>query len=162
MVGDTEYKTIYLRHAGATPRENFKPPQAVIKRESPISKDTTNRVDFVPHPVTPIAARPPAVYKKPDGSISGESEYIKEFQYKVPDFVKPILPESSQIRTATDNVFHGKSTQAADFVPFDVQPRVVYGENRAYRPPTEKFEGRSTFQSDFKGQPSNEPAYDTF
>ena len=154
-LGDTEYKTIYLEHANATPRENFKPPMAVIKRDSPMSNYTTNRVDYVPHPVTPMAARPPAVYKKPDGNVSGESEYNREYQYKVPELVKPIVPQSSQVRL-TDK-FLGKSTQAADFTPYQVQPRVVYGENRPYKPPIEKFKGTSTFQADFLGKATDQP-----
>ena len=81
---------------------------------------------------------------------------IKEFQYKVPDPVKPILPQSSQIRITADK-FDIKSTQATDFKPLVVKPRVVYGENRAYKPPTEKFRGTSTFQADFKGELPTEP-----
>lgn len=151
--GNTEYKTIYLKHSNVTPRENFKPAQKVIQRDSPMSNDTTNRVDYVSRPVTPIKPRPPAAYKKPEGIVSGESEYLREYQYKPPDPRKPILPPSSTIRTANDeDKFFVKSTQAADFKPYEVQPRVIYGENRVYQPPSETFGGVSTFQSDFQGK----------
>ena len=155
-LGNTEYKTIFLKHAGATPRESLRPPQKAITRDASMSRDTTNRVDFVPHPVTPLTPKPPALYKRPEGKINGESEYIKEFQYKTPEPVKPVLPQPSQIRTNNEKFF-GKSTQATDFTPYEIQPRVFYGENRGYQPPTEKFEGTSTFQSDFKGTLAAEP-----
>lgn len=151
--GNTEYKTIYLKHSNVTPRENFKPPQKVIQRDSPMSSHTTNRVDFISRPVTPVKPRPPVVYKKPEGIISGESEYVREYQYKPPDPRKPIVPVSNTIRTAADgDKMYAKSTQAADYKPYEVQPRIVYGENRVYQPPTETFAGVSTFQSDFQGK----------
>ncbi len=155
-VNDTEYKTIFLKHSNPTPRESFKPPLKAIQRDSPMACNTTNRVDYVSHPVTPCVPRPPAAYKRPEGTVNGESEYIKEYQYKSPEPVKPILPQSSQIRVSGDK-FNVRSTQATDFKPFVVQPRVIYGENRVYKPPTEKFQGASTFQSDFKGELPTEP-----
>ena len=156
-LSQTEYRTIFLNHGSAKPRESLKPPQRVTTRDAPMSSHTTNRVDFISHQVSPYTPRPPTVYKKPEGTVSGESEYSKEFRSKTPEPVKPVLPQPSQVRTL-DEKFHGKSTQATDFVCYELPPREFYGERRVYEPPTETFSGLSTFQTDFKGLLQTEPA----
>ena len=108
---------------------------------------TTNRLDFVAHQITPSPPKPAAVYKIPQGKMEMGTEYKKEFlgKWAVPAHL--IRPTQSK----RDNVepFAHKSTQAVDFVPFPVTPREMHKMKNTYEPPREVFEGKSTVKSDF-------------
>lgn len=121
-----------------------------------MSGDTTNKLDFVRHLVQPPLPRPPALYKKPDGKVNGESEYKKEYRPKTSEPAKPILPVLNNIRAANEPL-QTTSTQKNDYVPHKLPPREFYGERRVYEPPKEVFGGTSTIQSDYKGLPLVEP-----
>ena len=154
-IGATEYKTIFLPH-NARPRGILKPPQRALTHDAPMTCDTTNRLDYVRHSVSLPVPRPPPIYKRPEGTMNKESEYKKEFRSKTPEPVKPALPPLSQVRT-TNEPFLGQSTQAGDFIAYELPPREFHGERRVYEPPTEPFAGISTMQSDYIGASLVEP-----
>jgi hypothetical protein len=155
-VGSTEYKTIFLAHAGATPRNSFKPPQKALARDVPMVCDTTNKLDFVKHLTVCPTPRPPPVYIKPEGKICEESEYTKEFRSKTPEPAKPVLPVLNNMRMSNEP-FNGVTTQAKDYVPHEIPTKEFYGEKRVYQPPTEPFAKSTTVKMDFTGLPLMEP-----
>ncbi|XP_011410085.2 PREDICTED: stabilizer of axonemal microtubules 1-like [Amphimedon queenslandica] len=147
-MGSTEYKTVFLTHSNAKPPDSYKPALKALSRDVPMTADTTNKLDYIKHPVSMPMQRPPAVYKKPDGSMANESEYKKEYRSKTPEPAKPILPPASHMRSVSQP-FQGQSTQARDYVAFTLPPREFYGEKRVYAPPTEPFAKTTTIKSDY-------------
>lgn len=154
-IGSTEYKTVFLTHGNAKPPESFKPALKALTHDVPMTADTTHRLDYVKHLVTPLIPHPPTLYKKPEGSMAGESEYTKEYRSKTPEPPKPVLPAISHMRS-NSQPFQGQSTQARDFIAYTIPPREFYGERRVYAPPTEPFAKTTTIQSDFTGKQPTE------
>lgn len=118
-----------------------------------MASNTTSRVDYVTHPVTPHTPHPPILYRPPEGLMSSYSEYRNEYPGKTPEPTKPIIPASSQLR-AENMPFVGKSTQMSDFVTLKWTPTESYAEKRVYVPPIEGFSGISTVRADYTGTPS--------
>lgn len=159
-IGSTEYKTVFLTHGKSKPPDSFKPAMKVLSRDVPMTADTTQKIDYIKHLVTPLIPRPPAMYKKPEGSMANESEYKKEYLSKTPEPAKPVLPALNQIRSASQP-FQGQSTHTRDFVAYTLPPREFYGERRVYMPPTEPFARTTTVQTDFTGMSLAEPTKST-
>lgn len=155
-LGSTEYKTVFLTHSNAKPPDSFKPALKALSRDLPMTADTTNKLDYIKHPVSMPMQRPPAVYRKPDGSMQNESEYKKEYRSKTPEPAKPIVPPPSHMRSASQP-FQAQSTQARDYVAFPLPPREFYGERRVYVAPTEPFAKTTTIKSDFDAKVLSEP-----
>ena len=131
----------------------MKPAQRQLARDDPMSCSTTNRMDYITHPITPHPPRPPTMYKRPEGLMSSHSEYRKEYPMKTPEPTKPIVPPSSQLRAA-NMPFDAKSTQMTDFIKLEWTPTKSYAEKRVYEPPAEAFDGISTIKSDYTGTPA--------
>lgn len=146
----TEYVTNF-KGITAKPRQSLRPPERALVRDAPMSNETTSRLDYVPHVVTPPYSRPPTVFKPPDGSMESESVYKREFTPRKLEPAKPILPQQNQVRY-TDR-FAIKSSYAVDYVQRSSSPRESFAEKRVFVPPTETFGGLSTMQTDFKQKP---------
>ena len=142
----SEYTTQFKRYQ-ARPRPSLRPEQKAIPRDVPMECKTSNKQDFVAHPVTPLRIKPPAVYKPTNGEMDCSSEYKLQFLGKWAVPVAQIRPKEAK-KTDTQPFTH-KSTQSVDFVAFPVSPREIHGTKNSYVPPKEPFDGASTIQSDF-------------
>ena len=87
------------------------------------------------------------VYKRPEGTVDGTSEYKKQYLGKWGVRARMIRP--SEVKPDDKGIFDHKSTQASDFVSLPLPPKVFHGVKHAYEPPKELFEGKSTIKSDF-------------
>ena len=144
----SEYTQQFRQYSGATPRKAIKPPQRPLDHDSKMACETINRRDFTPHPVTPRATQPPPVYKKPEGTISSNTEYRMTFEGR--SLTEPVVsfrPANSR-REASDRFDH-KSTQATDFITLPIPERENFAVKRAYEPPREPLETISTVRRDF-------------
>ncbi len=115
--------------------------------EAKMEVNTTNRNDFVSHPITPPPPKPMVVYKPPEGNMEGSSEYKETYQGKWAVPAKPMRPP--QTKGSTNDAFDHKSTHAVEYVVHTIQPREGFGPKQAYETPKERFEGTSTVQSDY-------------
>lgn len=142
----SEYNQQFRKYSGSTPRKLIKPAQQPLNRDSKMACETINRQDFTPHPVTPRAMQPPAVYKKPEGTVSSNTEYRMTFEAKTPEPVVSYRPANSwKEKDAFDHI----STQAADFVTFAIPESENYAVKRTYVPPKDPMETKSTVGRDF-------------
>lgn len=143
----SEYTQQFKKYS-ARPRKAIKPARRPLDHDSKMACTTINRQDFMPHPVTPRALQPPPVYKKPDGFVSSDTEYRTTFEGKPSSY--PIVA-FRPVNTRRENIeqFDHKSTQATDFVTFAIPERENFAVKRAYEPPKEPLETKSTVQNDF-------------
>ena len=144
----SEYTQQFKKYSGATLRKSIKPAQQPLNRDSKMACETINCQDFTPHPVTPRAMQPLAVYKKPDGIVSSHTEYRMTFEGKPPrEPTVSFRPANS--RKEDGETFDHKSTQASDFVTFAIPERETFAVKRTYEPPKEPLETKSTVKRDF-------------
>ena len=144
----SEYTQQFRKYSGATPRRAIKPPQRPLDRDSKMACETINRRDFTPHPVTPRAIQPPPVYKKQDGTISSDTEYRMTFEGR-PSVEPTVTFRPANSRRENGDKFDHKSTQATDFVTLPIPERETFAVKRAYEPPREPLETKSTVRRDF-------------
>lgn len=152
----SEYTQQFKKYS-VRPRKPIKPPQQPLNRDVKMECATINRQDFTPHPVTPRAQQPPAVYKPPEGTISSATEYKREFEGKFSLPAVAIRPPDG--RKDDRSPFNHRSTQATDFVPFPmIPPRESFAVKRTYEPPKDRIDTKSTVQTDFVDFGPVEPA----
>jgi hypothetical protein len=144
----SEYTQQFKKYASSTPRRAIKPAPRPLDHDSKMACETINRQDFTPHPVTPRAVQPPPKYKRPEGVVSSKTEYRMTFEGKpTPEPAVSYRPVVS--RREKEEKFDHKSTQANDFVTFPIPERENFAVKRAYEPPKEPLETKSTVQKDF-------------
>lgn len=143
----SEYTQQFKKYS-ARPRKAIKPAQRPLDRDSKMACETINRRDFTPHPVTPRTLQPPPVYKKPDGVVSSDTEYRATFEGK-PSSHPAVAFRPPNTRREDNEEFDHKSTQATDFVTFPIPERENFAVKRAYEPPKEPLDAKSTVQKDF-------------
>ena len=112
-----------------------------------MESQTTNRQDFVAHPVTPLTSKPSAVYTRPEGTIDDVSEYKKQYLRKWAPRTEMIRPPERKQENKGKSDY--KSTQVADFISFPLPPKEFHGPKHVYEPPKELFDGKSTAKDDF-------------
>ena len=143
----SEYTQQFKKYS-VSPCKAIKPARRPLNHDSRMSCETINRKDFTPHPVTPRAVQPPPVYKTPEGTVSSETEYNMTFEGK--PLSQPVVSfRPMNKRKEIKEQFDHKSTQATDFITFAIPERENFAVKRAYEPPKEPLETKSTVQNDF-------------
>lgn len=125
----------------------MRPPRKAIAHDAKMASSTTNRSDYVTHPITPPPKKLPIVYQPPDGSMETSSEYKETFQGKWADPAQPIVPPAT--RSDTTQPFSHATTHGTDFIPKPITPQQSCKAQDTYKPPSDAFEGSSTSQSVF-------------
>lgn len=143
----SEYSQQFKKYS-ASPRKAIKPARRPVDRDSKMACKTINRQDFTPHPVTPRAVQPPPAYKKPEGTVSSDTEYTMTYEGK-PLSESIVSYRPVHTRKADGEQFDHKSTQATDFVTFAIPETENFAVKRAYEPPKEPLETKSTVKNDF-------------
>ena len=111
--------------------------------------ETTNRVDYISHPVQSLVPRPPEVYQPSEGTMEKVTEYKLEYLPKSASKpAKPVVPAQAWV-TSTKTPFDSSTTHGVDFVPWVPTPRESFKEQRVYEPSKDKFEALSTVQYDY-------------
>lgn len=142
----TEYTAQFLKHQQSR-RQSIQPPQKAIAHDAKFSSETTNRKDFVVHPITPPLMKESIEYHPPEGVIDTTSEYKNKFMGKWSDPVKPIKPIQSK-RDGT-MPFQNSTTHGTDFTAPPITPRKVYTSQYTYEPPKDSFDATSTARSHY-------------
>ena len=119
--------------------------------------ETTNRVDYISHPVQPLVPRPPEQYQPTEGKMEKLTEYKLEYLPKSASKpAKPVVPAQAWV-TSTKSPFDSSTTHGVDFVPWVPTPRESFKEQRVYEPSKDKFEGLSTVQYDYTAKNLTHP-----
>lgn len=142
----TEYNQTYKQHA-LYPRESFKP-NAEAMQSGNFEDRTTNRQDYIKHPLEKPFVRVPDQYHRPDGAMEGMTSYNKEY-------TKKMAPPAAQIRHDGQKVqggkFEGEPTYASDYKKWDMSGRQgPYVSKDAWQQPTARFEGETTMHHDYR------------
>ncbi|WAR00691.1 SAXO1-like protein [Mya arenaria] len=138
----TEYTNVYKAHPlGA--RENFKPNQQPMHGGEFMDK-TTQRTDYKPHPLERPFVHKHEDYVKPPGDMENMTSYKQEYKSMHPQH-KPLGMKARgncqlDLRgNQHTNKWDGTRVQA-------------YGQQAAWEPPKSKFEGQTTFQTDYRSK----------
>lgn len=150
----SEYSVQFKRYQ-AKRRSSFRPPQKPVASDSRMECSTTNRNDFVSHPITPPPPKPVVTYKPPEGTMEGSTEYKELYQGKWAVPTKPFRPP--QARNNSDEPFNHQSTHSVEYVVHTLQPREGYGPKYSYETPKEPFNSVSTVKTDFVDYESFQP-----
>lgn len=147
----SEYTNRYIQHP-LERRENCKPPVEILKNAGPIDDKTTNRVDYIKHPMGDRYVHMPDQYIKPDGDMDMHTSYTKEYTKKPIDRTQPIRKDHSRKMSGK---FEGLPTYRNDYRRWQLPDRKRYGGEAVYRPTSAPFEGKSTFTHDYIKYPIN-------
>ncbi|PVD19823.1 hypothetical protein C0Q70_20314 [Pomacea canaliculata] len=147
----TEYATTYHPHP-LQKEKNFKPADNAQGSGEPLSDKTTNRVDYIKHPLDRPYVHQHEGYKRPPGEFDHLTSYTKDYPMKRSDPAKAVKIEGAKM---TQGKFDGEPTYTSDYRKWDLGKPKRYGPEAAWQPPRDKFEGQSTFARDYR--PFNEP-----
>lgn len=128
-------------------REIIRPTPKSVSSDAKMESSTSNRTDYIPHPITPSPPKPVVVYKAPEERMNTSTEYKELFKGKWAIPVKQIRPQ--QAKREKDEPFNHQSTHSVEYVVHTLQPYEAHGPKYRYETPTEPFVGASTARSDF-------------
>lgn len=150
----TEYSNVYRQHP-LCPRENFKPNHEAMQGGD-FQDRTTQRQDYVPHPIEKPYVRQAEQYKRPEGNMDGMTSYKKEYTEKHPERVHAIKHDGQRLPGGR---FEGEPTYRADYKKWETSRQEPYGLRDSYQAPTQPFGGESTMHHDFRkyNQAKREP-----
>ena len=143
----TEYTDRFQKYLEEQRRSIKKPPYKKLTQDGKMASETTNRKDFIAHPVAPPIKRPLPSYQAPIGSMNTSTEYATEFLGKWADPAQLILP--LQTEKSTPQPFNNPTTHMIDYVAPPVTPRKLYKAQVTYEPPNAAFDATSTTHSDY-------------
>lgn len=142
----TEYTQVYKPHP-LGPRETFKP-DARPMQGGEFSDQTTQRVDYHPHPLERPFQHQHEQYVKPQGEFADRTSYNTEFVEKRGVPAKAIRNDGQRL---VPGRFEGEPTYKSDYRKWDAAGRQQpYGMTAAWEPPKDRFQGSTTFQDDFR------------
>ncbi|XP_076443328.1 stabilizer of axonemal microtubules 2-like [Babylonia areolata] len=142
----TEYATTY-HPKPINVRHSCKPPPRGVDSDAPLEDKTTNRVDYVKHPMERPYHHMPDPYKKPQGDQDLLTSYTKDYPEKRIDPVKAIKHDGVR---QVQSKFEGEPTYTTDYRNWDMGKPKRYGPEAVWQPPKDAFGGESTFQHDYK------------
>ncbi|PIK46374.1 hypothetical protein BSL78_16769 [Apostichopus japonicus] len=148
----TEYTAKYPAHPTNGLRKSFKPNEDIVRGTGPLSDQTTNRRDFIPHEVNKIAVREPDQYKKMPGNMDLLTSYVRDYPEKRAPPIRAVKGHD-QHRPAGE--FKGVPTYTDDYRKWSLPMRDTGPVQHAYVPPSAPFNGTSTFNRDY--QPKRVP-----
>jgi hypothetical protein len=125
----------------------LRPPKKDISRDAKMESNTTNRRDYVAHPVTPPMKRPPAQFQPPEVEMDTKTMYNNDYSGKWQAPRKPIF-NSGQWQEHKEPFDHN-TTHATDYAAPPVTPRDVHTAQYDYEPPKTPFDDNTTARSDF-------------
>lgn len=141
----TEYKNEYQRHSQA-PRSAIRPDQEYRPSGIPMADVTTNKNDYIRHPVNRIALKKPETYAAPAGEMDTMTSYAKEYQNKGG---KPAVSVKRDNATRTTAQFEGNPTYKDDYRTWNVERTNPIKKDDGYIPSSEKFAKDTTYIGDF-------------
>lgn len=144
----TEYETEFVPRRGGM-QKSFKPTFQRNDNNGPMASETTNRTDFISHPLDNKIWRPSNAWAPPEGEFAKSTVYKTEFDPKPYAKVSPVKKES--MRSMHAGPFVGEPTYKTDFKKWDLERPYRHNGSGNWAPPTEKFGGVSTAKSDFIG-----------
>ncbi|XP_064608534.1 stabilizer of axonemal microtubules 2-like isoform X2 [Liolophura sinensis] len=143
----SEYTTKYPAHPVQL-RESFKPQQVPMTGEGPIADKTTHRVDYVPYKVEKPWKKGSEEYKKPEGDMETLTSYKQTYTGKYGTPPKAIRRDATKSLPAK---FEGEPTYRIDYRKWPMTGRPdKFGQEPDWQPPTQRFEGVSTFTDDYR------------
>lgn len=143
----TEYKNEYMAH-NQPRREAIRPDNDYKPSGIPMADVTTNKNDFIRHPVNKIAARQPEVYQAPSGAMDTMTSYSTEYQNKGG---RPAVAIKRDNGARTTAQFEGNPTYKDDFRQWGIDRTKPIRKDDGYIPSSEKFAKDTTYIGDFKG-----------
>ena len=141
----TEYTNVYKQHPlGA--RENFKPNHDPV-HGGEFQDKTTQRQDYVPHPLDRPYVRQPELYKRPEGQMADMTSYKKDYTEKQAPPARAIRHDGQKMESGR---FEGEPTYRADYKKWDASRQEPFGMRDSWQPPTQPFGGESTMHHDYQ------------
>lgn len=108
---------------------------------------TTQRKDYVKHPIEKPFVHVQDQYKKPDGVMDNVTSYKKDYNEKRGQPARPVKLDGHR---QVAGRFEGEPTYKSDYKKWDMSGRVGPATNvDAWVPPNAKFEGESTMHHDY-------------
>ncbi|XP_074650717.1 stabilizer of axonemal microtubules 1-like isoform X2 [Tubulanus polymorphus] len=143
----TEYAQKYHPHPFDR-REAFKPAYEPVKGAGPMADATTNRLDYIAHPLEKPFVHAGMPYVPPAGDIDGLTSYKKDYTEKYADRAKPIRQDRKR---QVAGKFEGLPTYKHDYREWEIPMRERGQAERGWTPPRDPFKGQSTMKRDFIG-----------
>ncbi|PAA60122.1 hypothetical protein BOX15_Mlig028915g2 [Macrostomum lignano] len=141
----SEYNNKYIQHP-MQPVSSYKPAARPAAGDGPLSDQTTNRVDYVPHPLERPHFHQPDQYRQPEGSFEDTTMYKKDYTQKQGDRAQPIKRE---VKRGALGEFQGEPTYKHDYRQWELTKPDRGGPQNTWQPPRDPFGGIPTYQTDY-------------
>ncbi|THD28833.1 hypothetical protein D915_000315 [Fasciola hepatica] len=151
--GVSEYTTKYIPY-NAKPTESCKPPPRGFDASGTMASETTQRVDYIPHPLSMQAScKKESHYEPSTIAFDGLSTYNSEF---IPKERCPVALIKPKIQRNVVAKFEGEPTYRTDYRQWNVEARKPQAATEWIRPTT-RFNGMATYTSDYTGHFTKPP-----
>lgn len=141
----SEYKNEYPAHRQEK-REAIRPDNDYKPSGFKMEGVTTNKNDYIKHPLNRIPFKQPDVYRSPEGEMDTMTSYAKEYQNKGG---RPAIAIKRDNVRGTQAQFDGNTTNKDDYRVWDLTRTKPIRKDDGYTPSSEKFGGASTYGGDF-------------
>lgn len=142
----TEYRNKYTRKPWAETK-SFKPDNNPVQSDAPAEDKTTNRVDYVRHPVHKPVLHNPDPYMPPEGAMDGLTSYRKEYTRKPVERMIVSQPKPRKL----PGEFDGNTNNKIDYQRWNVAPHIRRPPD-PYMPPAAPFDSNSSYRTSYNGQ----------
>jgi len=150
----TTCQTTYAWRQGR-PASSCKPPEMTHRSPEPLDCDTTNNLTYKAWQVPKIQGwKPRNGWVAPTDQFDHKTTFQHDYDGKPAEPAKSARPDYQK---AHPGEFDGLTTHASEFKSWGVGPQKSYRPVEAYRNPHKKFDGETTFQTDFKAAQSSRP-----
>ena len=127
---------------------SFKPDNGGYRSDAPFDDETTNKNDYKKWDVHNQLVKKDNEWHKPQGEMDLNTNYANEFTGKQGQRAQAIRPVD---RARTDAKFDGGTTYHEDFRTWGGEKRGLIRASNEYQPPTQAFEGQSTYKGHYVG-----------
>lgn len=137
------------------PASSCKPPEMTNLSSDPFNCDTTNNITYKAWSVPKIKGwKPRNGWCAPSDPFDHKTTFQHDYDGKPSEPAKSMRPEYNKIAPGD---FDGLTTHANEFKSWGVSPQKSFRPTETYKNPHMKFDGQTTFQTDFKPAHTSRP-----
>ncbi|XP_021009346.1 stabilizer of axonemal microtubules 1 [Mus caroli] len=143
----SEYTEKYPTYHSYMPQESFKPKVEYQKVAIPMEGLSTTKRDFGAYNIVPVKHHLPEKVTPIQDEMDFLTTYNQHYNYCPATRASPIKPRDN--RHQCNDKMEYEPTYKADYLPWNQQKRSLIHPAQTYRPPSCRFDHRTTHQDDY-------------
>jgi len=137
------------------PASSCRPEKMVIVSRDPFDSDTTHNMTYKSWDIPKRQAwKPSRGWEAPSDAFDHKTTFQHDYDGKKSYPAKSARPDYNRLKPGD---FDSMTTHKDAFKSWDIDPRQSFRPMEGYKGPKSKFDGQTTFQTDYRGFKANRP-----